>query len=365
MVDRYQAGGPGHPARHPAALRRRRRARPRQRARRDGLPAQHRPRRHPQPGAGREDRPHHRDGDPRHRSAVGLRAVRLRGPRRPLGPHLRELRRGPALVDRLETAIDGLQGRPRRPRPTPDRVLATAKHYAGDGVTTYGTGRGRLHRSTRASTEVSRAEFDGLALAPYRPGDQQAPRRLGHAVVLQRRLDRGRPRQPGEDARPPRAITDVLKGELGFDGLRHLRLEGIHQIPGDYPEQVRRRSTPASTCSWSPSGTEQPDRLGRVHPDPDLARRGRRRAEEPDRRRRLADPDREVRARAVREPVHRPAQIDTSAARRTPVARQAVAESQVLLKNTPATLPLSRKQQRCTSPAATPTTSATRPAAGP
>ena len=44
----------------------------------------------------------------------------------------------PGLVIRMETAIDGLQGR--RPRlDQPDRVLASAKHYAGDGDTEYGT----------------------------------------------------------------------------------------------------------------------------------------------------------------------------------------------------------------------------------
>ena len=45
------------------------------------------------------------------------------------------------------------------------------------------------------------------------------------------------------------------------------------------------------------------------------------------------------------------------------VARQAVAKSQVLLKNKHGTLPL-RQDATSTSPAATPTTSATRPAAG-
>ena len=116
MVDRYQAGGAGHPARHPAALRRRLGARPRQPAGRDRLPAQHRARRHPRPEAGRADRAHHGRGDPGHRPAVGLRAVRLRGPRRPLGPHLRELRRGPRAGESMETVIDGLQGRPRTAR---------------------------------------------------------------------------------------------------------------------------------------------------------------------------------------------------------------------------------------------------------
>ena len=46
------------------------------------------------------------------------------------------------------------------------------------------------------------------------------------------------------------------------------------------------------------------------------------------------------------------------------VARQAVAESQVLLKNEAAHAADRRGRSRSTSPAATPTTSATRPAAG-
>ena len=45
--------------------------------------------------AGRDDRPHHGDRDPRDRPAVGVRAVRVRRPRRPLGSDLRELQREP------------------------------------------------------------------------------------------------------------------------------------------------------------------------------------------------------------------------------------------------------------------------------
>ena len=39
----------------------------------------------------------------------------------------------------METAIDGFQGGPGQLADR-DRVLATAKHFAGDGLTTYGTG---------------------------------------------------------------------------------------------------------------------------------------------------------------------------------------------------------------------------------
>jgi len=47
----------------------------------------------------------------------------------------------PALVTEMETAIDGFQGPPGH-LSDPDRVLATAKHFAGDGDTTYGTATG-------------------------------------------------------------------------------------------------------------------------------------------------------------------------------------------------------------------------------
>ena len=109
-------GGARDPARHPAALRRRLGARPRQPAGRHRLPAQHRPRRHPRPGPRGEDRAHHRDRDPGQRPAVGVRAVCLRRARRPLGPHLRELRRGPELVDQDGVHHRRAPGRPGRPR---------------------------------------------------------------------------------------------------------------------------------------------------------------------------------------------------------------------------------------------------------
>src|SRR5947207_15928028 len=47
----------------------------------------------------------------------------------------------PALVERMETAIDGFQGGAGQLKNN-DRVLATAKHFAGDGDTKYGTATG-------------------------------------------------------------------------------------------------------------------------------------------------------------------------------------------------------------------------------
>ena len=180
-------------------------------------------------------------GDPGDRPAVGVRAVRLRGPRRPLGPHLRELRRGPASWStQMETAIDGLQGDGRRDLddagPGAGQRQALRRRRAHD----VRHRRAATTPSTRASTRSRRAEFDKLALAPYVPAIQQAPRRLGDAVVLQRRLDRGRPRQPGQDARQQGADHRLAQGaSSGFDGFVISDWRAIHQLPGDYADQVR------------------------------------------------------------------------------------------------------------------------------
>ena len=149
----------------------------------------------------------------------------------------------PALARSSGTAaIDGLQGRPGQ-LDRPDRVLATAKHFAGDGLTTYGTGEGD-YTVDQGIDEVSRADFDRLALAPYKPAVRRAPRRLGHAVVLQRRLDRGRHRQPGQDACQPRADHRRAQGRDRLRRVRDLRLAGDPAAPGQLP---RARSRPPST----------------------------------------------------------------------------------------------------------------------
>ncbi|MGZ4214400.1 MAG: glycoside hydrolase family 3 protein [Solirubrobacteraceae bacterium] len=76
----------------------------------------------------------------------------------------------PKLVQEMETAIDGFQGPPGH-LSDPDRVLATAKHFAGDGLTTYGTGSNNQTTGNypidQGVDEVDHATFDRLALSPY------------------------------------------------------------------------------------------------------------------------------------------------------------------------------------------------------
>ena len=117
----------------------------------------------------------------------------------------------PGLVIRMETAIDGLQGAPRRAR-RPDRVLATAKHYAGDGDTVYGTGGG-AYPIDQGVAVTSRKDVLRATPCAVRAGGARSPRGQRDALVLERGLDRGRGRQPGEDAREPRADHRRAQGK--------------------------------------------------------------------------------------------------------------------------------------------------------
>src|SRR3954469_17559351 len=78
----------------------------------------------------------------------------------------------PRLVKRMETSIDGLHG-PRGHLDDNTRVLATAKHFAGDGLTTYGTGS-NMHTTgdytiDQGVDRVDHRTFRRLALSPYVP----------------------------------------------------------------------------------------------------------------------------------------------------------------------------------------------------
>ncbi len=150
----------------------------------------------------------------------------------------------PALVESMETAIDGLQGR-RGQLKNNDRVLATAKHFAGDGLTTYGTGSndGRTgdYPIDQGVDQVSRRTFERLALAPYVPAVRK--HHVGSVMPSYSDVD-----WTGDGLGNPvnmhgnkRLITGWLKQQQGFDGLVISDYEGIHHIqPGvaSYATQV-------------------------------------------------------------------------------------------------------------------------------
>src|SRR3954463_5791807 len=147
----------------------------------------------------------------------------------------------PSLVIQMETAIEGFQGPPGH-LSDPDRVLATAKHYAGDGLTTYGTGSNDQTTGNYPIDQgvdlVDRATFDRLALAPYVPAVQQ--HHVGTVMPSYSDVQ-----FPGDATRTNMhgnrdLITGWLKGKEGFDGFVISDYNGIDHIqpgPGTSFEQ--------------------------------------------------------------------------------------------------------------------------------
>jgi beta-glucosidase len=139
----------------------------------------------------------------------------------------------PSLVKEMETAIDGFQGPPGH-LSDPDRVMATAKHFAGDGLTTYGTGSNGQTTGNypidQGVDQVSHATFDRLALSPYVPAVRQHD--VGAVMPSYSDVDWT------EDGLGNRInmhanralITGWLKGAMNFDGIVISDYNGIDHI---------------------------------------------------------------------------------------------------------------------------------------
>ena len=144
----------------------------------------------------------------------------------------------PDLVIQMETAIDGFQGPDISAN---DRVMATAKHYAGDGDTRYNTaaaGTGAYPIDQGVSI-TNRQDFWDLALRQYVPAIQQ--HKVGSVMPSFSSVDwtEDGVGNPIKMHANQELITGVLKGQMGFGGLVISDWEGIHQIPGDWTAQVR------------------------------------------------------------------------------------------------------------------------------
>ena len=146
----------------------------------------------------------------------------------------------PQLVEQMETAIDGFQGHSIKDLAKPDHVLATAKHFAGDGLTTYdaskaGTGAYPIDQGV---DQVSRTDFAKLALAPYVP----AIRQHGVQSVMPSfssvdYTDDGLG-NPVKMSANKELITGWLKNQQHFQGLVISDWQAIRQLPGSYSDQV-------------------------------------------------------------------------------------------------------------------------------
>jgi beta-glucosidase len=142
----------------------------------------------------------------------------------------------PGLVDRMTTAIDGFQGRDLR---NPDRVLATAKHYAGDGDTTFGSSTSGTYTIDQGVTITDHETFRRINLTPYVTAVKK--RDVGSIMPsfssVQWTDVPGS--QPVKMSAHKELLTDVLKNKIGFDGFLISDWAAIQQLPGDYPTQVR------------------------------------------------------------------------------------------------------------------------------
>jgi len=112
----------------------------------------------------------------------------------------------------MTTLITGLQG---TRLSDPGSVLATAKHYVGDGGTTDGHDQG--------NTQISEAELRAVHLPPFR---EAVARGVGSVMITFSSWN-------GVKTHASKyLITDVLKNELGFGGLVVSDWNGIDQIDG-------------------------------------------------------------------------------------------------------------------------------------
>ncbi|MDQ0765458.1 glycoside hydrolase family 3 N-terminal domain-containing protein [Streptomyces canus] len=118
----------------------------------------------------------------------------------------------PDIASSMATEITGLQG---SKLSDSGSVMATAKHYIGDGGTTGGVDEG--------NTELSEADLRAIHLPPFR---EAVARHVGSVMVSYSSWN-------GLKMHANRyLITDVLKGELGFSGVVVSDWNAIDQIDG-------------------------------------------------------------------------------------------------------------------------------------
>ena len=106
----------------------------------------------------------------------------------------------PALVESMETVIQGMQGSASgKDLHRNDKVLATAKHYVGDGGTEFGSSTTGSYTIDQGVTKVTRQELEAVHLAPF---EEAVKRGVGTVMPSYSSLDiLGDDAGPGEDAR--------------------------------------------------------------------------------------------------------------------------------------------------------------------
>jgi beta-glucosidase len=137
----------------------------------------------------------------------------------------------PALVAELgAAAVRGLQGTDLK---DPLRVLACAKHYVGDGGTSWNTAPHLAKQGARldqGDTRLSEAELRRIHLAGY-----PAAIAAGVGTIMPSYNSWNGEKASGSK----RLLTDILKTELGFEGFLISDYNALDQLPGDRRAQVK------------------------------------------------------------------------------------------------------------------------------
>jgi len=134
------------------------------------------------------------------------------------------------VVSTLASAyIHGLQEKDGKVLGDPLTVLATAKHFIGDGGTAWGSSKSGSYKIDQGDMKVDEATLDTLYLPPYQAAIDAGAQSImvsfsswqGTKMHAQKHL-----------------LTDVLKGQMGFKGFLVSDWQAIDQIDPDYYKDV-------------------------------------------------------------------------------------------------------------------------------
>jgi beta-glucosidase len=135
------------------------------------------------------------------------------------GRHYEGFGETPELAETLgAAAVRGFQG---KDLSAPRSILATAKHFIGDGGTYNGVDRGE--------TKGDEATLKSI----HMPGYVAALKAGAESVMVSYNSWNGQKMHGNK-----RLVTDVLKGELGFKGIIVSDWNGIDELPGDALQHI-------------------------------------------------------------------------------------------------------------------------------
>ncbi|MEU9234304.1 glycoside hydrolase family 3 protein [Streptomyces subrutilus] len=245
----------------------------------------------------------------------------------------------PALVTAMETVINGMQGaRDGKDLDRNDKVLTSAKHFVGDGGTEFGSSTTGSYTIDQGITKVTRQELEAVHLAPFA---EAVERGAGTVMPSYSSLDiLGDDQGPVKMHANAEMINGVLKDRMGFDGFVISDWQAIDQIPGDYPSDVRTSVNAGLDMIMVPTDYQGFTRTLREEVTAGRVSQAR-----------VDDAVSRILTQKFKLGLFEQPYADTAnldrigSAEHRAVAREAVAKSQVLLKNDGAVLPLKTSQK--------------------